>query len=133
MTWICVWALVCLGYLLLILPGIYIAFRLFWADEYALHDGAPPWRAIARSWRLTSDAQGIFSFQYRTGLAIWLFTIAVGLPVMGAINLAYVSIPPAFASIISNLFLAITGLAVFSLFHAIQACFFHGYLVAEDN
>jgi len=68
-------ALTMAGYMLFVLPGIYVALRLFWADEFALIHGQNPWRAIQSSWRVTRGAVAdVFGFQLKLGfvhLAVW--------------------------------------------------------------
>jgi hypothetical protein len=72
------------GLLVLIIPGIYVGLRLFWADEFALIHGVNPIRALKESWRLTSDSAGaIFAFQFLVGLALYVVFLA-GLAVVTA-------------------------------------------------
>jgi len=58
LTWILMMLAIGVGYILFIIPGIYLALRLFWADEYALAHRAGPWRALKESWKLTKGEVG---------------------------------------------------------------------------
>ncbi len=131
LTWIVVWTLICLGYLFFIFPGIYLGIRLFWADEFTLLHGDPPWRAIEKSWALTSQAQGIISFQFRTSLAMWIPVLGVGLPSLGIVSLAYSMLPVTYAMVVSNFFLTTAVMVMYSGFHAMELVFFYGLLEAQ--
>jgi hypothetical protein len=64
------------GYVALILPGIYVALRLFWADEFTLIHGSGPLRGLKDSWELTRESAGaIFAFQFLAGLASYLIVL----------------------------------------------------------
>lgn len=83
-----VWAMVLaagfLGFLLLIIPGIIIGIRLFWADEFALVHAAGPLTACRESWRLTRNREGsVFVFQFILGLAEYLILILVVIAFLG--------------------------------------------------
>jgi len=74
------WGLIIGGYLVLIVPGIYLSLRLFWAEEFALVHGAGPIQAIRESWDLTTGSAGaVFGFQFLAGLAAYGVFVAVGL------------------------------------------------------
>ncbi len=76
-TWVLVLAITMVGTLLLIVPGIYLGLRLFWADEYALIHGAGPIAALRESWKLTENEAGpIFIFQFLIGLFTYGVVIA---------------------------------------------------------
>lgn len=65
---------------MLIIPGIYLSLRLFWAEEFALVHGAGPIQAIRESWDLTTGLAGsVFVFQFLAGLAAYGVFIAMGL------------------------------------------------------
>ncbi len=62
--------------LALVIPGIYIGFRLFWADEFALTHEVNPIQALKDSWELTKGNVGdIFRFQFIAGLAAYAVLI----------------------------------------------------------
>lgn len=64
------------GYVALILPGIYVALRLFWADEFTLIHGSGPLRGLKESWELTRESAGsIFAFQFLAGLAAYVIVL----------------------------------------------------------
>jgi len=73
-----VFSIMILGYLAFIVPGIYLALRLFWAEEFALVHDAGPIEALKQSWRLTQDSAGtVFGFQFRAGLASYAVIFVV--------------------------------------------------------
>lgn len=75
-VWVLVFAAVIFGFLLLIIPGIIVGIRLFWADEFALVHSAGPLTACRESWRLTRGrAWSVFAFQFILGLAEYLILI----------------------------------------------------------
>ncbi len=85
-TVVLAFAIMFLGLFALIIPGIYLSLRLFWADEFALIHGAGPIQALKESWMLTESSAGaIFSFQFLAGLAAYGVIIVVGL-VMGGVR-----------------------------------------------
>lgn len=76
------------GFLALIIPGILLSLRLFWADEFALVHRVGPVEALRESWRLTRGKAGmIFGFQFVLSFASYLIIfplmIVVGLAVIG--------------------------------------------------
>jgi len=127
-TLILVTALTFTGYLLLVLPGIYIALRLFWADELALVHGRNPLASIIDSWRLTKGAVSeVFGFQIKLGfvhLAVWF-------PAMILIIVATVFIdesgldPTIRSSLQLGVFAALATLA-YGFSHACEIVFFYG-------
>ena len=75
-----VFVITMLGTIALILPGMYLGLRLFWADEFALVHRAGPLQALKDSWRLTEGEAGpIFKFQFIAGWAAYLVLIVGGL------------------------------------------------------
>ena len=79
LSWIICLAAVFLGMLALVVPGIILALRLFWADEFALVHRAGPIQALKESWKLTSGNTGsIIGFQFFAGLAAYVVLIPVG-------------------------------------------------------
>jgi hypothetical protein len=77
-----------LGMLALLIPGIYIGVRLFWADEFALTHQAGPLQALKESWNLTKNNAGaVFTFQFLAGLAAYLVIIA-GVLLLAGMELA---------------------------------------------
>ena len=64
----------------LIIPGIYLGLKLFWADEFAMVHQANPLQALSESWRLTEGEVGsIFRFQSLVGLSVYLLLIPAGI------------------------------------------------------
>jgi len=93
LPWAATWALLAvgttLGYLVLIIPGIIIALRLFWADEFTLAHRAGPIQSIKESWELTRGSMGeIFVFQVLAGVFGWLIFMAgvIGLQALGLVS-----------------------------------------------
>lgn len=87
LTWACTLVTTVIGYLLFLIPGIILALRLFWADEFSLVHRVGPWRAMKESWTLTDGETGaVFTFQFLMGLFAWL-VFAVGY-VLAVISLA---------------------------------------------
>jgi hypothetical protein len=132
LPWLVTWALVIgaviAGYMLFVLPGIYVSLRLFWADEYALVHDCGPLRAISASWRLSNGVTGeIFRFQFVLGfaqLAVWMpavvimafaFNIADG---FGSANLV--------ADAVSAFIAAAVLVTCYGFSHACELCFFYG-------
>ena len=76
LTWILVLTITFAGYIALIIPGIYLSMRLFWADEFALAKGLNPIQAIIESWRHSEGrVVEIFKFQILAGFANYLVVI----------------------------------------------------------
>ena len=79
LTWIICFAAIILGTLALLIPGIILGLRLFWADEFALVHRAGPIQALKESWKLTRGNIGsIFGFQFLAGLAAYVVLIPIG-------------------------------------------------------
>ena len=75
-TWVLMFAITTVGYLAFVVPGIYLALRLFWADELALVHGMSPFAALRASWRLTDEAAAsLFRFQLVVGFAQYLVLV----------------------------------------------------------
>jgi len=84
-TWILMMSGVLLGFLFLIVPGIILALRWFWADEFALVHRAGPLRALSESWRLTrNEVRPMFFFQFLVGIAAWPVWIIAGIVLTGS-------------------------------------------------
>lgn len=74
------WSVIIAGYVALVVPGIYLSLRLFWAEEFTLAHGVSPLGALRESWNLTQDSAGsIFGFQFLAGLAAYGVILVVGL------------------------------------------------------
>ena len=79
LSWVICIAAIGLGMLALLVPGIILALRLFWADEFVLVHRAGPIQAFKESWRLTSGNIGsIFVFQFLAGWAAYVVLIPIG-------------------------------------------------------
>ena len=128
LTWVLVLAGTLLGYLLLIIPGVILGLRLFWADELALAHRLGPLRAAQESWAITKGrARDLFSFQFVAGLFAWV-------AVFGALIVA--AYPVGFATAIVGfgsdgvLLFAMTWVffMAYAAVHAVQVAKFYGTL-----
>ena len=81
-----VFVITVLGMMAFLLPGMYLALRLFWADEFVLVHQSGPLRALRESWELTQGEAGpVFRFQFLAGLAAYLVFIG-GAVVLAAVG-----------------------------------------------
>jgi hypothetical protein len=72
------------GFLLFVVPGVYLSLRLCWVGEFALVHRFGPLQSIRESWRLTKDNAGsIFKFQFLAGLAANLILFAGAIVITG--------------------------------------------------
>lgn len=124
------------GFMLLVLPGIYIAIRLFWADEFALAFGYGPIRALSASWKLTEhDFGSVFWFQLRAGWA----TYPVLLLVFGAfvvIGLAVGFLAEALSISLSLVLVTLMVAVIFQaygLLHGPELARFYGKLAKDSS
>ena len=75
-TWVLMMLAVIVGYIALVLPGIVLSVRLFWADELALMHERGPIQALRESWDLTRNAGGrVLVFQFLHGLAQYVILL----------------------------------------------------------
>jgi len=135
-TWFLVIAITMVGYFALILPGIYLAIRLFWADEFALIHDKGPIAALKASWELTRKAASpVFHFQIILGFAQYLVIIPAailvalafgGLTALGMTAVDRLSIAEAFI-------FAFVGLVVYSAMHAPEIVQFYGMKAARAS
>lgn len=125
-TWLIAIIAVFMGTLLLIIPGIILGLRLFWADEFALVNGQTPIAAIRSSFDLTRAFGGrIWLFQFLEGLlsyGVFLAAIFILIPVAELKSL-----------IATDLFTALWAAVLFLLFtlgysflHASEVAYFYG-------
>jgi hypothetical protein len=71
-TTVLAFAILIVGYMALIIPGIYLSLRLFWAEEFVLVHGTGPLQGLRESWELTRGSAGsIFGFQFLAGFAAY--------------------------------------------------------------
>ncbi len=128
LTWLLVLVGTVFGYFLLVIPGIILGLRLFWADELALAHRLGPLRAAQESWAITKGrARDLFSFQFVAGLFAWV-------AVFGALMVAVY--PVGFAAGVVGL--GSDGVLLFAMtwvffmayaaVHAVQVAKFYGTL-----
>ncbi len=128
-TWLLVAAVVFSGMLLLIIPGMILGIRLFWADEFALVLAQSPGRAIRESWQLTrGHGWQIFGFQFVVGFVEYLVlipaVIATVLVHQGALSTG-LSDHPLVQAIESTIVFLIAFLA-YGAAHAPELTYFYG-------
>lgn len=127
-TGILVGALVLVGFLALIVPGIIVSLRLFWADEFALMHGYGPIRSMRESWKLTQGEMGkIFFFQLIAGLAAYVPLIVMGLATV-ALATAVSSLGDQGAGIefIQGTLISFFFMSFYSAIHAPELVYFYG-------
>ena len=130
-TWALMFIATVLGLFALIVPGIIMSLRLFWADEFALAHRSGPIRSLLESWELTRHhGHAIFVFQFLAGLVAWVVVFGglvtfAGLQVvllsMGAVG-TYLSLAVLFALIFF----------VYGLLHAPEVAKFYGMRAARS-
>jgi tetratricopeptide (TPR) repeat protein len=140
LPWIALWAIIVpmtiLGLLFLVVPGIVVFARLFWAKEFALTQSCSPLAALQRSWNLTQGQTGrIISFM----LFLWMAEYAVVFAsfVLTITFVRWGAILPLPLSITDVLGFALifTGvIAVYASFHAPLLVYFYSIrLQAEEK
>jgi len=128
LSWFIAWVLILglsgVGYILLIVPGIYLYLRVIWADEFALVHRVNPLKALDESWQISRDQAGkTFGLEFALGfigmfLAIPFVALYFGLQFI---------LPDSHAS---DSLLAGAGMFMFLVFyavvHSMQITFFYG-------
>ena len=122
-TWLVYGLMVGVGSLL-ILPGMWAALRLFWADEFALVHGVGPRAALRESLRLTRGlVSRIFGFQLLLGLAANVLFFAGMIACGGVLSLLPAS---GIGRVATGLVLALFGVHVYASMHAPEVVYFYG-------
>lgn len=134
-TWLLATAASLLATTLLIVPGVIIGIRFFWADEFALTLGDSPLAAMRRSWAFTRGRFGsIFGFQWLAGFASYL-TFAIIFVVNTLFNTLVQASGVSGAPFVDVLVSAVGYALVFVTYgglHANELVYFYG-LRAEDQ
>ena len=135
-TWLLMIGITVIGVFALILPGIYLSLRLFWADEFALLHNKGPIGALRASWELTrNQAAEVFFFQFILGLAQYVVLIPVmivltaliaGLEAIGWSN-------PEYSTGIEVFILYLVGFVVYGAMHGPEIVQFYGMRAARSN
>ncbi len=129
-TWILVSVVVLLGSLALIVPGVILGIRLFWADEFALIHGLNPFAAMRESWTLTRGYSGrILVLQLLAGLASYpVLIVFVLLVVAGGWTLGSLQIllEGTLRDQLQFGFASWAGLVLYGALHAPEIVFFYG-------
>ncbi|MGI9431540.1 MAG: hypothetical protein ACR2PQ_04965 [Myxococcota bacterium] len=131
LPWATAWALsaiaTVLGFVMLIIPGIIVGTRLFWADEFALIHRQGPIASIRQSLDLTKGVAGrVFGFQFALGFAsyvVWI-PLIVGF-VAASTALGQLDATP-LRTLLLNLGMAVLGLHGYAAFHAPEVAYFYG-------
>ena len=116
-----------LGTLAMIIPGLILGIRLFWADEFALVHGHDPMSALRESMNLTRGLTGrVFGFQFLLGLAEYLVLLPVVMGIV-AVELMLGALPlgPA-GELLANLLLSTLFVVAYASAHAAEVVYFYG-------
>lgn len=135
-TWLLMTGITLAGYLALLLPGIYLSLRLFWADEFALVHGKGPIAALRASWEVTRNQAGVvFLFQFMLGLAQYVmlvpFMIVLVVMLAGIEGLGLAD--PATSSGLVAFLLYLTGMNFYGSIHGPEIVQFYGMRAALAN
>lgn len=123
-TWVILMIAVFAGFIALIIPGIIIGLRLFWADEFALVHQAGPFTALKESWQLTRGSAGdIFKFQFLCGIVANLIFIAAGL-VLAIFEFATTSLGQ--LEVVSKTLTFLVFFLGYAALHAPEIVYFYG-------
>jgi len=128
------WSAVWLFYLvvvglgsLLILPGLLLGIRLFWADEFALVHGMGPVAAVRESLRLTRGlVSRIFGFQFFLGFAENLVLFGLLFGFVGSGGLVSLLPPGGAATFVLGTLSTIILTHAYASAHAPEIVYFYG-------
>jgi hypothetical protein len=124
--------IILMGTVLLIVPGIIMSLRLFWADEFALMHNKNPFEAIKANYKLTADNAGlIFGFQFLQGLINYLPLIIMFLTFFAFSFLESILPLEIFVALSASL-TTIFAVLWFTFFHSAEVVIFYG-LRAHKN
>jgi len=135
--WMVTWALMIgittAGYIALIIPGIYLGLRFFWADEFALIHNKSPIAALRASWDLTRGQAGtVFMFQFILGWAQYVVLIPVIILTVG-LSVGFEALgwaTEAFSGVIIFI-LFLVGLVTYGAMHGPEIVQFYGMRAAK--
>lgn len=140
--WVFTWVLVILatfvGYLMLIIPGYIVAIRLFWADEFAIGEGANPIEAVRKSWNLTQGyGWKIFGFQILAGLAAYVivapgFFLLLGASTLVETAMATINVPTLTNGVLAFYYFT-GGMICYSFLHGPEIAYFYGLRALRDE
>ncbi len=85
LSWLIAWVLMVgitmVGYIFLVIPGIYLNLRVFWADEFTLAHRVNPFKALDESWQVSRNQAGeTFGLEFALGFVALPVVIAVVIP-----------------------------------------------------
>lgn len=126
-TWMLMMGVTVIGYVLLVIPGIYFNMRVFWADEFALAHRVNPFKALDESWQISRGQAGkTFALEFALGWIMFALALAIVLP-LTALYGAVSSIVPD-VNVTDAIFAGLGTfliLVAYSLVHSMQIALFH--------
>jgi hypothetical protein len=126
-TWLLMIGITILGYVLLVIPGIYLNLRIFWADEFALAHRVSPFKALDESWQISRGEVGkTFMLEWVLGWIGMALVLAVVLP-LGMLFAASTTVVPR-GPVMDGIFAGLAGycsLIAYSLLHSMQISLFY--------
>ena len=127
LTWLLMLGMTIVGYVLLIVPGIYWNMRVFWADEFALVHRTSPFQALDESWKISRDQAGkTFALEFVLGFVLVALLSAFGFTLVTLYAAAEPAIP--FAQIGNSIFFGMglhLFLLIYAFVHAIHVSLFY--------
>ena len=134
LTWIICFAAIVLGTLALLIPGIILGLRLFWADEFALIHRAGPIQALKESWKLTSGNIGsLFVFQFLAGLAAYVVLIPMGILVLAFMVLVLLLGSPEYLLPLENALIYLMIFVGYGGLHGPEIVYFYGMRAEQSR
>lgn len=134
MVWILFGIAVLAGTLLLIIPGIIIGARLFWADEFVLIHRHSPTSAISESLHLTRGLTGrIFRFQFILGLAEYVMLIPLLIGLVAIFTAAESLEPGPIATVMFSTLFSVLLTGFYATLHAPEIVYFYGLRALRDQ
>ena len=127
LTWLLMLGVTIVGYLLLVVPGIYWSMRVFWADEFALVHRVSPFRALDESWQISRTQAGkTFALEFVLGFVLFGLVFAFGF----TLAMLYVSVAPLLPEVrLRDAVFAGLGmhllLLIYAFAHSIQVAMFY--------
>lgn len=75
-AWVFMLGITIVGYIFLVIPGIYLNLRVFWADELTLVHRVNPFKALDESWQISRNQAGkTFGVEFALGFVTILVII----------------------------------------------------------
>jgi hypothetical protein len=116
-----------LGTLALIVPGIILGIRLFWADEFALVHGHGPVSALRESLNLTRGLTGrVFGFQFALGFAEYLVLIPMFVGIVAVKAMVDALSAGLAGNVLASVLLSCLFVITYASAHAAEVVYFYG-------